>query len=257
MKKYDVTPFYNELDVLDFRLHHVYDHVDYVVIVEGDRTYPGKKYDSMYLANKDRYKWAEDKIIHVTVPLKENPVDRWENEAIQHDGTIMGFMDAQPDDLIFWTVGVDEIIKHEYYHRDYDVPHCLSLDNYYYYFNGKDIGEKPDHPMPMVFKYKHLDTNVQTFWERRHGFPTINSAGWHFSYLGGIDLIKQKLEAYSHVENDTDEVKAKLEENIKAGKDIFGRPDHEFEFVKIDETFPDELVKNQEKYKHLIYEVKE
>lgn len=254
MKKYDVFPFYNELDVLDFRLHHVYDHVDYIVIVEGDRTYPGTPYESMYLKNKERYAWAADKIRHVIVPLKENPVDRWENEAIQHDGTLEGFKDAQPDDLIFWSVGVDEIIKHEYYDGIVSpVQACLSLDNYYYYFNGRDVGSKPDHPMLMVFNYGALNTNVQTFWEQRHGWMTIDHAGWHFSYLGGIELIKQKLAAYSHVENDTEEVKANLEKNIKAGNDIFGRPDHKFEFVKIDDTFPPYLVANQDKYKHLIY----
>ncbi len=81
----------------------------------------------------------------------------------------------------------------------------------------------------------------------------LDDAGWHFSYLGGIDQIKEKLSAYSHVENDTDEVKSKLEENIEAGKDIFGRPDHKFEYVKIDDTFPVELVDNQDKYRGLIY----
>src|SRR4051812_26483638 len=109
MTKYDVFPFYNELDTLDFRLHHVYDHVDKIVIVEGDRTYAGIPYESQYLANKERFAWAEDKIVHVIVPLKEHPVDRWENEAIQHDGMLEGFKDAAPDDVIFWTVGVDEI----------------------------------------------------------------------------------------------------------------------------------------------------
>lgn len=251
--KYDVFPFYNELDVLDFRLHHVYDHVDKIVIVEGDRTYPGTPYESMYLKNKERYTWAEDKIIHIVVPLKENPIDRWENEAIQHDGTLNG-LDLQPDDLIFWSVGVDEIIKHEYYDNIVSpVEACLSLDNFYYYFNGKDVGEKPDHPMPMVFNYGSLDTNIQAYWERRHSFLTIPNAGWHFSYLGGIELIKQKLAAYSHIENDTDEVRSNLEKNIAEGKDIFGRPDHKFEFVEIDDSFPPYLVEHQDKYKHLIY----
>jgi hypothetical protein len=46
-----------------------------------------------------------------------------------------------------------------------------------------------------------------------------------------------------------------LEQNIKAGKDIFGREDHKFEYVEIDNSFPAELVDNQDKYKDLIKEV--
>lgn len=76
---------------------------------------------------------------------------------------------------------------------------------------------------------------------------------WHFSYLGGIERIKEKLKAYSHAENDTDEVRDNLEKNIKAGNDIFGRDDHKFEFVEIDDSFPKELINNQEKYKDLIW----
>lgn len=247
---YDCLSFYNELDMLDFRLHHVYPHVEKIVIVEGDRKYTGQAYESNFKKNYNRYKWASSKIIHTIVPLKEHPVDRWENEAIQRDGFLQDLR-LKDDDIVFLSC-VDEIIKTELYDLiSAPVEASLILDNYYYYFNGKDIGSKSKHPMPIVFN--GWRESLHRLWEERHSMMVLDDAGWHFSYLGGIDQIKEKLSAYSHIENDTDEVKDNLVKNIAEGNDIFGRSDHKFEYVPIDDTFPQELVNNQDKYKNLIW----
>jgi beta-1,4-mannosyl-glycoprotein beta-1,4-N-acetylglucosaminyltransferase len=237
--------------MLDFRLHHVYDHVDKIVIVESDRTYAGKPCESNLIKHWDRYKWAKDKIIHSMVGLKSHPVDRWQNEAIQRNGFLQG-LDIKDDDVVFLSC-VDEIIRTDLYDLiTAPVSACLVLDTYYYYFNGKDVGTNPKHPMPIVFsgpcQYPH------ELWNDRHQLLTIPDAGWHFSYLGGVDMIKQKLEAFSHIEYDTDDVKDNLVDNIVEGRDIFGRPDHEFEFVPIDDSFPTYLIHNQYKYRDFIHE---
>lgn len=249
---YDVFTFYNELDMLDFRLHHAYDHVDKIVIVEGDRLYPGQPYESNFLKHYDRYKWAADKIIHVVVPLEANPIDRWQNEAIQRSGMITQ-LDLKPNDVVFISC-VDEIIKTELYDMvAAPVMAVLHLANYYYYFNGKDVGDNPVHPMPIVFSPDSFSGSLHSLWDSRHSLMALEDAGWHFSYVGGTDLIKAKLSAFSHVEYDNDKIKAGLEANIAAGADIFGRADHKFQYVPIDDSFPAELVNNQKKYKEFIH----
>lgn len=248
---YDCFSFYNELDLLDFRLHHVYDHVDKIVVVEGDRKYTGEEYESNLIKHWDRYKWASDKIKHTVVPLKEHPTDRWENEALQRDGFTRD-LTLEKDDVVFLSC-VDEIIKTDLYDLiSAPVEACLVLDNYYYYFNGRDVGSNPKHPMPIVFS-SYVES-PHKLWEERHGFMALEDAGWHFSYLGGVDQIKEKLAAYSHAENDTDKVKKALARNIAEGNDIFGRPDHQFMYVPIDKSFPEYLIANQDKYKVLIHE---
>ena len=247
---YDIFSFYNEVDMLDFRLHHVYDHVDYIVIVEGDRKYTGEQYQSNFLKNYDRFKWASSKIIHTIVPLKALPTSRWENEAIQRDNFLQD-LTIWPDDIVFLSC-VDEIIDTELYDLvQGDVTAVLHLDNYYYYFNGKDVGTNPIHPMPIVFN--GVRNNLHQLWESRHSLMVIPDAGWHFSYVGGVDKIKEKLEAFSHSEYDNDEVKNALAKNIAEGKDIYGRDDHSFKYIKIDKSFPKELYDNQEKYKEFIH----
>lgn len=241
----DVFTYYNEPEMLEFHINHVYDHVDKIIVIEGDRTYDGRAY-------KSKFNIKRDKVEHHIVKLLANPSSRWENEGLQRRSA--GEIAKQYDGIVFFEC-VDEIIDTFYYDnaKNFTSPTCLSLQNYYYYFNGKDIGDKPNHPMPIVLPSNQI-TDLHTQWEQRHSFPTIPNAGWHFSYLGGIDRIKEKLQAYSHAENDNDEVKAKLEQNIKAGKDIFGREDHKFEYVEIDNSFPAELVDNQDKYKELIHD---
>lgn len=234
--------YYNERELLDFHINHVYDHVDKIIVVEGDRTYDGTPY-------KSKLKFKDPKIEHHIVPLLDKPVDRWENEALQR--RLAGDIAKDNEGIVFFEC-VDEIVDTFFYDhaKQFSIPYTLCLDNYYYYFNGKDVGNS-DHPMPIVLP-THMIDNLHTQWENRHAFPTIYHAGWHFSYLGGIERIKDKLKAYSHAENDTDEVRDNLEKNIKAGNDIFGRDDHKFKFVKIDDSFPKELVNNIDKYKELI-----
>lgn len=239
--------YYNEPEMLEFHINHVYDYVDKIIVIEGDRTYDGRPYTSSFDIKRD-------KVEHHIVPLLENPKDRWENEALQRK--LAGDIAKQYDGILFFEC-VDEIVDTIYYQNaeQFSEPHCLSLQNFYYYFNGKDVGEKPDHPMPIVLP-THAYANLHHAWEHRHGFTTIPNAGWHFSYLGGIERIKEKLAAYSHAENDTDDVRDNLEKNIQAGNDIFGRDDHKFEYVDIDSSFPKELVENQDKYKELIWKKK-
>lgn len=235
----DVFTFYNEIELLEFHINHVKDYVDKIIVIEGDRTYTGKPY-------KSRFNIKDPKVEHHIVPLLEAPDDRWENEALQR--YLAGEIAKKYAGTIFFECA-DEILKPEMY-KEYDEPQNFILDNYYYYFNGKDTINSA-HPMPIAIP-SHLITDLHFQWTHRSSFNQVPNAGWHFSYLGGAERIKEKLGAYSHSENDTDEIKKDLKENIESGNDIFGRQDHHFEYVLVDNSFPEELVKNQEKYKGLI-----
>lgn len=235
--------YYNEEELLGFHIRHALPYVDKIIVVEGDRRYDGTPYESS-LIDMD----LPINVDHYIVPLLEEPVDRWENEALQR--RLAGEIAKEYDGMLFFGC-VDEILHPAIYEQEYTEPTCLSLDNYYYYFNGKDIGDNPTHPMPIVMPIDQI-TDLHEQWEQRHGWPVIYPAGWHFSYLGGVERIKEKLSAYSHAEYDNDEVKDGLIANIRNGRDIFDRPDHHFKYVPIDDSFPKELVDNQDKYRDLI-----
>jgi beta-1,4-mannosyl-glycoprotein beta-1,4-N-acetylglucosaminyltransferase len=75
--------------------------------------------------------------------------------------------------------------------------------------------------------------------------PTIPNGGWHFSFLGEEDNIKNKIESFAHTEYDKDEFKSDelIMNRIKYGIDPFDR--FPLKYQEIDDTYPSSLFKNK------------
>lgn len=58
----DAFLFYQEYDMLEFRLRLLYDQVDKFVIVEADKTFSGLDKPFDFEQHRARYAWAEEKI---------------------------------------------------------------------------------------------------------------------------------------------------------------------------------------------------
>lgn len=71
MKIYDCFTFFNELDLLEIRLSELYDFVDYFVIVEGNKSFSGKRKDLIFEKNAKRFSKWKDKIIYLPTKLPE------------------------------------------------------------------------------------------------------------------------------------------------------------------------------------------
>lgn len=257
MKIYDCFTFYNELDLLDIRLHQLWDQVDYFVIVEGDLTYAGKKKDSYYLLNQERYAWANSKIIHITAKLQANPATRWVNEALQRDAIVQGLNNAMADDVICVSC-VDEIFSDnllsDLHLQKVLLPTLVEQDLYYYYLNGRCTGSAKIFPCPVIGNFSDLGKSVHSFWENRYSFSRYLKGGWHFSFLGGAQIIREKIEAYSHQEYDSENYKdiKKIEAALIAGNDLFDRQGvTDIEYIPLDFSFPRYILENFSKYSHL------
>ena len=84
MKIYDGFLFFNELDLLEIRLELLYDHVDYFVLSETNRTHSNELKELTFMNNKDKFeKYAlsfikeYDYIFYVSpvgVPIEDNSV---------------------------------------------------------------------------------------------------------------------------------------------------------------------------------------
>jgi beta-1,4-mannosyl-glycoprotein beta-1,4-N-acetylglucosaminyltransferase len=81
----------------------------------------------------------------------------------------------------------------------------------------------------------------------------IQDAGWHFSYLGGVEKIIQKLEAFAHQEYNKPEYKdpERIKNAIANGDDIFGRW-FRYRFIPIDESWPAYIRANLSSFSNLI-----
>ena len=109
--------FYNELDLLQYRLHSLYDVVDFFIICEATHTFAGHPKSLYYKDNKHLFEKYQDKIIHLVIddlpflhPVNIEKNEQWENEKIQRNSISRGFANLTLNDDDYILVSdVDEI----------------------------------------------------------------------------------------------------------------------------------------------------
>ena len=91
---------------------------------------------------------------------------------------------------------------------------------------------------------------------RKTDSQVLPEAGWHWSYLGGTEKIREKLEAFAHQEFNTGYHKdpRHIEKCISKGRDLFDRKKMRYRAVPLDGSFPTYILENQDRFAHLIRE---
>ena len=81
----------------------------------------------------------------------------------------------------------------------------------------------------------------------------IENAGWHFSFLKKPDSIIKKIKSYAHQEFNNPKFTdlKNIEKKISMGKDLFDR-NIQYNIVELDESFPEYVFKNKNKFKDWI-----
>jgi len=281
MKVFDSFIFFNELDLLELRLNILNDVVDYFVLTESPFTVSGNEKPLYYQDNKDRFGKFNDKIIHnITEEIPDNFNDylvkkpfhtdysssdesgtryidlpiRFQRAVYNRECSAYGLVKAGAEDNdIVMTSDADEIIN-PYVIEDLDwfdsshnyVALCRAFYfklNYLYQENWKGT---------RLCTFEHLKSTtvdrLRTDWRQAY---QIENAGWHWSFLGDADNVRLKLASYEHTENNISSNIDNMEQRIDEGMDPLGRSNR-LEAVAIDDTFPEYIVQNQEKYSDLI-----
>jgi beta-1,4-mannosyl-glycoprotein beta-1,4-N-acetylglucosaminyltransferase len=291
MKVYTAFNFFNELDMLEMRLEIMNSSVDYFVICESTKTHSGKPKPLYYQENKERYKKFEDKIIHYVIkdtPQTYTDLENMLGDDIIHTSVItnvknmnwvpknemhfirdgyekecqkMGITLLYPDDDDIMIVGdLDEIPRPGILDglcEIFDNEKIYLLENMScsFYVNLEKAGETWMGASVLTFK-KLLENSIPALRMFKTGSHVTNG-GWHFTYMGGAEEIVKKLEAFSHQEFNTEYVKSNvsylLDNCVKNGTDILGRPSQWIIHDMNDGTLPEYIVNNKEKYKKYIY----
>lgn len=190
---WDAFLFFNELDLLECRLYELEDSVYRHVLVESPVTFQGKRKPLYYLDNMDRFARWNDRIVHViAAPEGETP---WEREQYQREAIFAGLGNAWPSDLIMLS-DVDEIPRGELV-NGYMYPQVTFL------MSNHIFAANLLHPEGILCTSVQYYAHIKTFHRMRRGryaWPRIPDAGWHLSYLGGSQAIREKVLAYSHTE---------------------------------------------------------
>jgi len=270
MKVYDCFIFFNELDLLEIRLNTLDEFVDYFVLVESTITHSGKDKPLYYRDNKDRFSKFSNKIIHIVVEDTPNG-NSFERDVFQKNCMIRGLKNCDDDDLVI-TSDLDEIpnpraLSEVIKNCQHDKVYHFAQDLFYYFLNLKEIsgnllsytGEfqgvsEKKWLGSKLCKFKFLKdkpVSILRHPEMKNVGVRVPQGGWHFTYLGGEEKIKTKLESFSHQEFNNDQIKSRILENVKSNRDIFYRPSN-FVKVNLDDSFPRYILENKQKYQNLI-----
>jgi len=252
MKLVDCFIFYNELELLDYRLNILDSVIDYFVIVEATHTFVGKEKPLIYSENKHLFEKFAHKIIHIVVddmPYKYPNIEfdkkqQWSNEHYQRNCIDRGIkqLGLNDEDVIFIT-DVDEILdprKLQLIRNDTDVKtilqtQILSLEMEMYYYNLKMIVTYERWVFPKMISYQLYNkiSNQKSCNDiRLMNARYISGMGWHLSYFGDIEFIKNKVKHFSHQEFNLDQYTTveNISKSIDTGSDLFKR--QMFDLVK-------------------------
>ncbi|MBO5144116.1 MAG: glycosyl transferase GT17 family protein [Lachnospiraceae bacterium] len=275
---YDCFQFFNELDILKIRLNVLSPVVDKFVISEATETFSGLKKPLYYEENKELFAEFADKIIHVVV--EDTPEgDTHYRDTFQKNAVTRGLKDCTDEDIIIFS-DLDEIPNPDkireilqnfqddkIYHFAQRLFYCYlnmeevsgNLLSYAGEFEGvarkKWIGTK-------MLSYKLLrEQNLLLgelrFPERKEIGIRVEDGGWHFGYMGGKgekDIkkrVQEKVVSAAHQEYNSKHVLSQVTDQIKDGKDIFGR-NAQFVRCEIDESFPEYIRTHQDEFDFLI-----
>ena len=230
----DAFLFYNELDMLEFRLMELEQVVDKFIIVEANKTFTGNKKPLYFEENKNRFTKYLHKINYVV--LNDMPDgDTWTREAHQRTsiGHILKDLNLKYDDIIILS-DVDEIPDinklQKYKINGLPKPILTLLQDTYYYnlenkvlaYSGYDIRKKIKYHNTIaakIFYYnKFLELKLST--QELRGFKKMFSVrgGWHLTFFMSPKKIKEKMENFAHSEYNGDIKKLIKDKKIKFDK---------------------------------------
>lgn len=285
-KVYDAFLFFNELDILEIRLNTLDPVVDYFIISESTKTHSGLDKPLYYNENKARFRQFEHKIIHQIIDdtpddymnlsadsakdefhrlviEKVNRGDWWSHDVpsygrdtYEKECLLRAMKNFQPEDIILFSDAdeipnpevVDAIVQNFNSEQIYN----LKQKMYFYYFNCLKEDDWTGNTVLTFDKFK--GASVCELRTNRRGVM-VQDGGWHFSFMGGVDRVKQKIESYGEQSLNTEYFKDNIQNNIdhciENSHDLFFRP-CKFWIVPIDYSYPQFLIDNVEKFKDYI-----
>jgi beta-1,4-mannosyl-glycoprotein beta-1,4-N-acetylglucosaminyltransferase len=280
---YDCFMFFNELELLELRLHELSPVVDRFVLVEATRSHSNRPKPLVYAENQDRFRAFADRIAHVVVEDSPDTPDAWAIEKFQRDAAMRALAGCREDDAILIS-DVDEIPRAAEVLeacRGLRPPRTVRSRLLHRALRSRWIR----HPLRPVFKRRHpflvvfemtpyvghlnlrsrdcclrarLQAGTRLCLHRDLTRPrelrglrgrVVRDGGWHFSSMGGVDRVREKLAATPHREYDTPAYSdpERLARRLARGADIKGRDT--LERVEIDSSYPRYVVENPERWR--------
>jgi len=258
-KVFDCFSYWDEDLLLDIRLNILDKHVDYFVIVEGNKTWQNNPKELRFNLNK--FSKFRKKIIYIPVedlPDGNNPYIR---ENYQRNAINRGLFKADSNDLIIIS-DLDEIPdlkKMNFFKKEMRYAVFKQLHFYYKlnlhsqnnpFWYGSRICVKKYLKSPQWLR--DLKFKKRPFWriDKLRLNNIIDKGGWHFCNLKEPEKLLYKYKNLCET-NDPYVFKEKIDKKfldlneikkrISNGLDIIGR-DENYNRIEIDERFPEYII---------------
>ena len=265
-KIYDCITFFNENLQVDLRFNILHEYVDKFVVCESKFDHKGNpKKLNFQLEKFEKFK---NKIIYLVLENQFPDIsDPWKTQAYQREYILKNLDEANPDDYIFFS-DPDEIPRPEkLINFNLKEKYGIFLQDFFNYkfnlFNphespweGTRVAKKKNLKsidfMRQKVKVKNLNYNFFRF-DKEKSVQIIKNAGWHFNNIMDPEEISKKLKTFAHAEFSKEEFSSPkiIESKIFKKIDLFNRG-HQYKVVNLDNSFPDFLVNNYDKYKEFI-----
>jgi len=216
MKIIDCFTFYNEIELLNYRLNLLYEFVDFFVLVEATHTFVGKPKDLYFEKNKEKFEKFKDKIIHIIVDdfpfvyptINYKIGEQWLNESFQRNAIKRGIDKIKPnlDDVLFIS-DLDEIpntnliqdIKNNNFKLNNNCVYALEQRFFFYNLNTEHATKW--YKAKFVSYDTFLNFKLSSSEDIRMGYSlVVEKGGWHLSYFGDENFIQNKIQNCSHQE---------------------------------------------------------
>jgi beta-1,4-mannosyl-glycoprotein beta-1,4-N-acetylglucosaminyltransferase len=229
-KLVDCFTFYNELAILEARLRELEPIVDHWVLVESTKTHAGNDKTLYFADNKERFRTWADRITHIIVDDMPNEpgIDSWVRENFQRNAISRGLDLLKLDDQdIVMISDVDEIPSltavTSLVDRKLNGLHSLSQRLFYYNFSCENRNCWWGTILSPYSVVKR--TSPQQLRDMRGQGTQVLKGGWHCSYFGDENFIRNKLQNFAHQEFNSEQFTNLeiIKRRIAQGQDLFGR----------------------------------
>ena len=215
-KIYDCFMFNNENDLLEIRLNILNNYVDYFVIIESSETHSGLKKKLVF--DIKNYPEFKDKIIYGVINKFPHNLTAWQKENYQRN-YISKFLDSANSEDFIMISDLDEIpnLTNTNF-LDYKEKVIIFEQRLFFYklnygeikasWHGTRCAKKKNLKSPQWIRnlkthkrYNFYRLDKKYFSKNyEDSFKIIENGGWHFTWLGNINFIKEKLKSFAHTE---------------------------------------------------------
>ena len=281
MKIYDCTTFYSEHMMMDVRFNILDKYVEKFIVTESTYSHSGKRKKLNFDINN--YPKHKDKIIYLVIDKEPNDLIEIEKDNVSkrlnsikrielsYNYMKKAISEVAEDDLILLSDN-DEIpnLGSKSFLKSKKKVILFNQLFFYYKFNlfydllpwyGSKACKKKS--LKSFSWLKNIKTKKYPFWRidtyfsenKMVDIEIIKDGGWHFTWLGDLNFIKDKLKSFAHTElnnisiND-DEFISNCIKNLQ--------PLETKQKIKLkklpltDKFLPKFILKNKKKYKHMI-----